>query len=326
MTIIVLPEAADEFKDATAYYGGKQSGLGQKLRDEVDYYIRWIAEHAEIPRLRPGGYRRVNLRVFPHYIAYMQFGETISILAIAHAHREPKYWIDRKQHLSKPDVPSNGGPPASPPSRQPEQFFACAVLSPCLPALFSGPRRPSPCGLATGRNGQGRMRRTWFRWKKDCPSPLYQGIRRRTGPLTWPRLAMSGGGSGSAMPFTPHLRSPEGRSSWALWSRRTASWFAWTRPQESGFGNGWRRRRNSRMTLTASISGSMKSRRRWACARRRRSMEAGSISSASALRWYVWTSTPWPARNPAGTRQLGFRHAGEGGRVSLRRGQRVAAH
>jgi plasmid stabilization system protein ParE len=113
MTIIVLPEAADEFEDATAYYSDKQSGLGQRFRDEVDRYIRWIAEHTEIPRLRLGGYRRVNLRVFPHYIAYVQFGQTIWILAIAHAHREPEYWIDRKQNLSQPDVPANGGPAAA---------------------------------------------------------------------------------------------------------------------------------------------------------------------------------------------------------------------
>jgi plasmid stabilization system protein ParE len=110
MTIIVLPEAAGEFEDATTYYADRQSGLGQRFRDEVDRYIRWIAEHAEIPRLRPGGYRRVNLRVFPHYIAYVQFGETIWILAIAHAHREPEYWISRKQNISQPDVPPNGGP------------------------------------------------------------------------------------------------------------------------------------------------------------------------------------------------------------------------
>ena len=182
-----------------------------------------------------------------------------------------------------------------------------------MPASFSGPRRPSPCRRGTGLNGRGRMRRTWFRRKRVCPKPLCQGKRRRTARLTSPRLVTSGGGSGSAMPFTPPLQSPRGRFSWAPWSRRTASWFASTRRRESCSGNGWRRRRNSRTTLTASISASMKSRRRWGCARRQRSMTAGSISSASASKWCAWTS-------------MGFRHAGEGGRLSLRRGQRLANH
>jgi hypothetical protein len=55
--------------------------------------------------LRPGGYRRVNLKVFPHYIAYAQVGEAIWILAIAHAHSEPEYWIDRKQDIRQPNDP-----------------------------------------------------------------------------------------------------------------------------------------------------------------------------------------------------------------------------
>jgi plasmid stabilization system protein ParE len=95
MKIIVLPQAADEFDDATDYYDQQQPGLGQRFRDEVDRHIRWIGEHAEVPRLRPGGYRRVNLKVFPHYIAYTVLGGTIWLLAIAHAQRRPEYWIGR---------------------------------------------------------------------------------------------------------------------------------------------------------------------------------------------------------------------------------------
>jgi toxin ParE1/3/4 len=106
-------QAADEFESAAACYNDKQVGLGQRLRDEVDRHIRWITGHAEIPRLRPSGYRRVNLKVFLYYIAYVQINETVWILAIAHAHREPEYWIDRRQGIHQ-DVPPNSGPP--PPS------------------------------------------------------------------------------------------------------------------------------------------------------------------------------------------------------------------
>jgi len=99
MNIILVPQASDEFEAATIYYNDKQPSLGQRFRDEVDRHIRWIAAHAETPRLRPGGYKRVNLKVFPHYIAYLQLGETIWILAIAHAHREPEYWINRTREI-----------------------------------------------------------------------------------------------------------------------------------------------------------------------------------------------------------------------------------
>jgi hypothetical protein len=65
MNFVVLPQVADEFEDAVAHYDEKEPGLGRRFPDEVDRHIRWIAGHAEIPRLRPGGYRRVNLKAFP---------------------------------------------------------------------------------------------------------------------------------------------------------------------------------------------------------------------------------------------------------------------
>ena len=99
MKIVVVPQAAEEFEEAAAAYDDKQPGLGRRFRDEVDSRIRWIAENAETPRLRPGGYRRVNLKVFPHYVAYLPIGEVIWVLAIAHGHREPEYWIGRKQEV-----------------------------------------------------------------------------------------------------------------------------------------------------------------------------------------------------------------------------------
>src|SRR5688572_30423618 len=100
MTIVVVPQAADEFDDGVANYEDQQTGLGCRFRAEVDRQIRWIAEHVDLPRLRPGGYRRVNLKVFPYYIAYLGIGEIVWILAIAHGHRKPEYWIDRKRNIS----------------------------------------------------------------------------------------------------------------------------------------------------------------------------------------------------------------------------------
>ena len=33
--------------------------------------------------------------MLPHYIAYVIRGETVWIVAIAHGHRRPEFWIDR---------------------------------------------------------------------------------------------------------------------------------------------------------------------------------------------------------------------------------------
>jgi hypothetical protein len=97
MIVEFLPEAKSELLDAVAYYEGELNGLGQRLWDEVDEHIAWIGANHEVPRLRNGGYRRVNLRIFPYFISYVVRDTVIWITAIAHGHSLPEYWIDRPQ-------------------------------------------------------------------------------------------------------------------------------------------------------------------------------------------------------------------------------------
>jgi hypothetical protein len=66
MTLIILREAEDELTESALYYESKEPGLGMRFRAEVAAAADWILRNPEVPRLRPKGYRRVNLRVFPH--------------------------------------------------------------------------------------------------------------------------------------------------------------------------------------------------------------------------------------------------------------------
>ena len=95
MNLRIIDEAANEFTDAINRYELIESGLGLRLKEEVEAIVAWIAEHPELPRVRPMGYRRVNLKVFPYYIAYMLHANVIWVLAIAHTARSPEYWIAR---------------------------------------------------------------------------------------------------------------------------------------------------------------------------------------------------------------------------------------
>ena len=95
MMLITLDEAEQELAESVAYYEFREPGLGARFRDEVAAAVHWIIRNPEVPRLRPKGYRRVNLSAFPHYIAYVIRGDTIWIVAIAHGHRRPEFWIGR---------------------------------------------------------------------------------------------------------------------------------------------------------------------------------------------------------------------------------------
>ena len=96
MNIIILQETFDEMYDAIEYYEEQQAGLGTKFKDEVDQHVKWITENPNFPMIREGGYRRVNLKVFPYYIAYIIRENTLWILAIANSFKKPEYWIKRK--------------------------------------------------------------------------------------------------------------------------------------------------------------------------------------------------------------------------------------
>jgi plasmid stabilization system protein ParE len=100
MNLKVLQEAEAELNEAIAYYEEKESGLGLRLKEEARLAIRWVGNNPELPRLRPKGYRRVNLKVFPYYVAYFIWADTIWILAVPHSHRRPEYWIGRKSKIS----------------------------------------------------------------------------------------------------------------------------------------------------------------------------------------------------------------------------------
>ena len=96
MNVEILQEAEDELNASVAYYEDTEAGLGVRLKEEARAVIRWIGENPEVPRLRPKGYRRVNLKVFQHYVAYFIWADSIWIVAIAHGRRRPEYWLKRK--------------------------------------------------------------------------------------------------------------------------------------------------------------------------------------------------------------------------------------
>jgi hypothetical protein len=95
MKQVILQQAFAELSDAVEYYEEHQHGLGLKLKEEIRKSIKWIVGNPSVSRVREGGYQRVNLKVFPYYIAYIVRKDTLWILAIAHSHRKPEYWVKR---------------------------------------------------------------------------------------------------------------------------------------------------------------------------------------------------------------------------------------
>lgn len=88
------PAADSEFAAQVEYYEKREPGLGQRFYREVMATLDWVAQHPSLPRLR-GDYRRVNLKIFPFYAAYVVEEDLVWVLAVASARRKPGYWRAR---------------------------------------------------------------------------------------------------------------------------------------------------------------------------------------------------------------------------------------
>ncbi len=87
-----LPEAFAEVECVVGDYEAREVGLGARFRSEVERACRLIAQNPGLWRLRPQGFRRVNLAGFPYYIAFITCEQQIVVVAVAHPSRHPDYF------------------------------------------------------------------------------------------------------------------------------------------------------------------------------------------------------------------------------------------
>jgi len=95
MKVRFLKPAQSEVDDAVAWYNSQSRGLGIQFLDDIDRTIRRIAAYPLSSVEIEQGLRRCLLSRFPYGIIYGVDSETIIVVAVAHLHREPRYWIDR---------------------------------------------------------------------------------------------------------------------------------------------------------------------------------------------------------------------------------------
>ena len=95
MKIEFLPEAKAELDDAVGYYELQIEGLGDTFKDTARSTIKRVATFPTAwTEIRPS-IRRCIMHKFPYNVLYSIEENCILIIAIAHHHRKPNYWIDR---------------------------------------------------------------------------------------------------------------------------------------------------------------------------------------------------------------------------------------
>ena len=95
MNVRFLAPARQELDDAVAWYDQQADGLGKEFLDELDRVIRRVVAYPLSSIEIEPGLRRGLFARFPYGIIYGQDGNAVVIVAVAHLHREPRYWADR---------------------------------------------------------------------------------------------------------------------------------------------------------------------------------------------------------------------------------------
>ncbi|MGB5919445.1 type II toxin-antitoxin system RelE/ParE family toxin [Arcobacter sp.] len=95
MKINYLELAKLEFHDSIKYYEQQEKELGIKFKNDIQASINRIKNFPNAYQKISNEIRRCTLHRFPYNILYMFEENSILIIAIAHQHRIPEYWVDR---------------------------------------------------------------------------------------------------------------------------------------------------------------------------------------------------------------------------------------
>ena len=97
MRIIFTRIARQELEDAVRYYELEYSGLGKRLKEEVRKAALRIAAYPQAWSIVRGDVRKCLLHKFPYKVMYSVEEDHILVIAVAHQHRKPDYWVGRDE-------------------------------------------------------------------------------------------------------------------------------------------------------------------------------------------------------------------------------------
>jgi plasmid stabilization system protein ParE len=99
MELKVSDFARKELEEGIFFYELHQIGLGKRFKSEVRNTINRIKKFPNTWPVERREVRKCFVHKFPYKVLYSIQKQIIVILAIAHQHRKPDYWINRLKEL-----------------------------------------------------------------------------------------------------------------------------------------------------------------------------------------------------------------------------------
>ena len=97
MRVIFTRIATQELEDAVRFYELEYAGLGRRFKEEVKKAAVRVAEYPKAWSIERGEVRKCLLHRFPYKLLYSVEEDHVLVIAIAHQHRKPDYWVGRDE-------------------------------------------------------------------------------------------------------------------------------------------------------------------------------------------------------------------------------------
>ena len=95
MNVRFLTLAQQEVDEAVVWFDARVEGKGIDFLDELDRVVRLVSAYPLASLEIEPEIRRCLLARFPYSLIYGLEPQTIVVIAVAHSHREPRYWAER---------------------------------------------------------------------------------------------------------------------------------------------------------------------------------------------------------------------------------------
>ena len=95
MRVVFTRIATQELEDAVRFYELEYAGLGRRFKEEVRRSALRVAEYPQAWSVERGEVRKCLLHRFPYKLLYSVEEDHILVIAVAHQHRKPDYWVGR---------------------------------------------------------------------------------------------------------------------------------------------------------------------------------------------------------------------------------------
>jgi len=91
----ILSEASEELEACVSYYNSQRSNLGSEFFAEFERTAERILKLPNAAHTVGEDVRSKPIHRFPFYVLYRSLEDEITIVAVAHRRRQPRYWLDR---------------------------------------------------------------------------------------------------------------------------------------------------------------------------------------------------------------------------------------